>query len=190
MTDGPYAPLSMSRQWNEFGRALVRPAFEKEAAPCLRRAVLGDARREHVGELAAFLKDALRHSEPDLFEDGRQAALDAARERFTAPMAQSALDHCEGALREGDDADAAVDKGVAACLRERARDSSHTIEAHLLREEGVATANEAQTRFEALLPQTHWGALAQEAQNGVRPEANDNARPTDRLEDGPPMRRP
>src|SRR5690349_18278751 len=98
MTDGPYAPLSISRQCNEFVRALVRPAFEEEAAPCLGRAVLGDARREHVGELAAFLKDALRAGEPDLFGDGRQAALDAARERFTAPMAQSALDHCEGAL--------------------------------------------------------------------------------------------
>ncbi|MBK8545159.1 MAG: hypothetical protein IPL62_17495 [Caulobacteraceae bacterium] len=103
-------------------------------------------------------------------------------------MAQSALDHCQHALRDGHAANDAINEGVAASLRERARDSSHTIEAHLMREEGVATANEAQSRCEALLPQTDWNALAQEVQNGERPEANDNRPERHRLEDGPPMR--
>jgi hypothetical protein len=179
----------MSRPWNEFGRALVRPAFEEEAAPCLRRAVLGDANREGVDDLAAHLKEALSSDEPDLLGDRQQAVLDAAREEFATPMAQSALDHCEGALRDGDDAAAAVDKGVADCLRERARDGSHTIEAHLMREEGVARANEAQTRCEALLARTDWAALAQEVQNGAQRDADDDGLAPDRLEDGPPMKR-
>lgn len=187
MTDGPYAPLSMSRQWNEFGRALARPAFEEDAAPCLRRAVLRDARREQVGELSAFLTDTLSHKEPDFFDDAQRAALDAARERFTAPMAQSALDHCEGALRDGHDISDALKEGVAACLRERARDSSHTIEAHLMREAGSAKANEARARCEMLLPQEDWNALAEDAQNGAQPGRVDDGPEPDRLEDGPPM---
>lgn len=191
MTDGPYAPLSMSRQWKDFGRAVALSAFEEEAAPSLRRAILSDARREHVSELASFLKQALCSGEPDLFQDGQQAALDVGRARFIAPMAQSVLDHCEGALRDGDDPIAAVDKGVAASLRERARDSSHTIEAHLMREEGVATAKEAQMRCEALLPQTDWNAMAQEVQNGAPPAHDDSDTPeTDWLDHGPPMGQP
>ncbi len=187
MTDGPYAPLSMSRQWNDFGRALVRPAFEEEAAPCLRRAVLGDARREQVGELCTYLIEALSPKEPDLFPDASQAALEDARARFTTPMAQSALDHCEHALRDGHTTDDAIKEGIAASLRERARDSSHTIEAHLMREEGVAKANEAQTRCETLFPKTDWKALADDVQNGTRPERDDDGPEVDRLEDGPPM---
>lgn len=189
MTDGPYAPLSMSRPWHEVGRALVRPAFEEEAGPCLRRAVLGDARRENVADLATFLKDVLRPGDPDLFGDAQQAAFDAARTRFAAPMAQSVLDHCNDALQDGDAADAAVDKGVAACLRERARDGTHTIEAHLLREEGAAAAHDAQVRGEALLSQTDWNAMAQEAQDGTRLQAGEDGPARDRTEDGPPMMR-
>jgi hypothetical protein len=181
----------MSRQWNDFGRALVRPAFEEEVVPCLRRAVISDARREQVGDVAAFLKDALCPTAPDLFADGRQqAALDAARDRFTTPMAQSMLDHCEGALRDGDAAADAIDKGVASSLRERARDSSHSIEAYLMREENVATAKEAQTRCESLFPNTDWTALAHEVQNGPQPESNNSASETDRLEHGPPKAQP
>lgn len=187
MTDGPYAPLSLSRQWNEFGRALARPAFEEEAAPCLRRAVLEDARREQVGELSNFLIEALAPKEPELFPESGEATLKAARVKFFAPMAQSALDHCEHALLDGHAANDAIAEGVAASLRERARDSSHTIEAHLMREEGAARAGEAHTRCEALLPQTDWDALAQELLNGEQSEANDNQPERDRLADGPPM---
>ncbi|MBK8545158.1 MAG: hypothetical protein IPL62_17490 [Caulobacteraceae bacterium] len=92
MTDGPYAPLSLSRQWNDFGRALVRPAFEEEAAPCLRRAVLGDARREQVGELSSFLREALATKEPELFPDTGEGALEAARSLFL---------HADGAIGTG-----------------------------------------------------------------------------------------
>jgi len=176
----------MSRQWNEFGRALVRPAFEEDAAPCLRRAVLKDARREQVGELVTFLKTSLSSKEPDFFGDGQKAALDAARNRFPAPMAQSALDHCEGALREGQQIGDAINQGAAACMRERARDSLNSIEAHLIRQEGVGKANEAQSRCEALLSQTDWNALAEEIQSET-PERDSDISEHDRLEAGPPI---
>ncbi|HEY2446490.1 MAG TPA: hypothetical protein VGI20_12215 [Rhizomicrobium sp.] len=188
MTDGPYAPLSMSRQWNEFGRALARPAFAEEAAPCLRHAVLSDARREQVGELVAFLKKALSPKEPDFFGDARKEALDVARNRFLAPMAQSALDHCEGALREGQQIGDAINQGAAACMRERARDSSNTIEAYLIRQEGVVTANVAQSRCDTLLPHTDWNALAEEIQSTAGPERDGHEH--NRLEDGPPIGSP
>lgn len=187
MTDGPYAPLSMSRQWNDFGRALLRPAFEEDIAPCLQRAVLHDARREQVGELMAYLKGTLAPKEPDFFGDGQKAALDNARSLFPAPMAQSALDHCEGALREGQQTEDAINHGAAASMRERARDSTNSIEAHVIGQEGVEKAREAQSRCEALLPQTDWNAMVGKIQN--EPPSSDAADGSDpdRTEIGPPM---
>lgn len=186
MTDGPYAPLSMNKQWNDVGRALVRPAFEEEAAPCIRLALAGDARRERVRELSDFLTEALVPKEPELFPDQDNGALEAARARFSTPMAQSALDHCQHALRDGHAAKDAINEGIAACLRERARDNSRTIQAHQMQSEGIAKANEAQSRFETLFPQLDWDALAQQVRNGETPEANDNQPERDRLDDGPP----
>lgn len=186
MTDGPYAPLSMNKQWNDVGRALVRPAFEEEAAPCIRLALAGDARRQQVRELSDFLTEALLPKEPELFPDQDTGALEAARARFSTPMTRSVTDHCEQALRDGHAANDAINEGIAACLREQARDNSRTIQAHQMQSEGVAKANEAQSRFEAIFQQMDWEALAQQVRNGETPEANDNRPERDRLDDGPP----
>jgi hypothetical protein len=176
----------MSRQWKNFGRAVRLSAFADEGHSCFQEALSADARRERVGEAAAFIERQLAAQAGGLFGTALQDILNAARERFQTPMAQSAFDHCEHALRRGVDAAEAIQEGIAGSLRERARDGCHSIEAYTMQEEGPGAAQDVQRRCNAMLPEFDWNGLAASVCNDGPPPDSDIV-DGDRNEEGPPL---
>jgi hypothetical protein len=188
MTDGPYAPPSMSRQWKELARAVRLPAFEEDCPARFREALSADARRERVGEVAAFMEGQLAAQEGGLFGTAFEDILNAARQRFQTPMAHSMLGHCELAQRRGADPRQAIQDGVSGALREQARDGCNSIEHHTLQESGAGAYQDVQRRCESVLQQMNWNELATEVRSNDRP-ASDNVitGEDDRTEVGPPL---
>ena len=187
MTDGPYAPPSMGRQWNAFARTIALAAFEEECRPRFRDAVCSDARRQQVDEAAEFLRRRLPEKpQQNLFGVLPIDAFAAAREAFPSQMAQTMITGAEAAIMDGSDRDAAIDEGVAASLREDGRDHCNSIEAHLLNEEGAQVADSAHDKCETLLQAEHWNVLAKRVQ-GKATGDDEGAPEVDRLGSGPPL---
>jgi hypothetical protein len=188
MTDGPYAPPSMNRQWNDAARSFRLSAFEEESPARFRAALSADARREQVAEAVAFMKERLAEQEAGLFGASFQDTLNAARQRFQTPMALSVIDHCEQARRRGVDPQQAIQDGVAGALRERGRDRCNSIEHHTMQEAGVRASQEVQRRCESTLRQENWNELAAEVMSEDRPASgNVIVGEDDRTEVGPPI---
>lgn len=188
MTDGPYAPPSMSRQWKDLARAVRLSAFEEEGPSRFREALSADARRECIGDAARFLSEKVSAQAHDLFGANFDDILNAARQRFVAPMAQSLFDTCAHAARRGCDPKQAIEDGLAGALRDRARDGCHSIEHHTMQEAGVDAARDVQRRCEAILQHANWAELAAEVTRNDQPAPEQAGSDDDeRTEVGPPL---